>query len=74
MELNDFVLLFSSLCEDTDPSEITPETLFHELDDWSSLFSLSLTAQIKDETGILLRNDEIKNARTIQDLYELIKR
>ena len=74
MEINDFVTLFFNLCEDTDISEITPETLFHELDEGSSLFSLSLVAQIFEETGIQLRNDEIKEAKTIQDIFDLIKR
>ena len=73
MELNDFILLFSNLCDDTEVSEITPETEFRELDDWSSLFSLSLIAQIAEETGIQFTNDKIKEAKTIKDLFELIK-
>ena len=42
MTLNEFVLLFAEQFDDTDPSDITPETYFRELEEWSSLTGLAV--------------------------------
>ena len=44
MELNEFVRKFAELCEDTDVNEIKADTAFQELDEWDSLFVLSIIA------------------------------
>lgn len=37
MELNDFVAKFAEQFDDTDVSDILPDTYFQELEEWSSL-------------------------------------
>ena len=34
MELKEFVIEFADQFDETDPSEITAETVFHDLDEW----------------------------------------
>jgi acyl carrier protein len=73
MDIKDFIDNFSQLFEDTDPSEFKEDTEFQELDDWSSVAALSIMAMVLDTYQISLRADEIRKAKTIQDLYDLVK-
>lgn len=74
MDIDTFVKNFSEQFNDTDPSLITAETEFRELEEWSSLISLSLIAMADEVYGVKLKGDDIKNARYVKDLFEIIKR
>lgn len=67
--LEEFVELFAEQFDETDPSEITAATIFHELDEWSSLIGLSVIAMVDEEFDIALKGDDVKNAVTVEDLY-----
>lgn len=71
--LDEFVELFAELFDDTDPSEITASTVFHDLDEWSSLIGLSVIAMVDEEFDIALKGDDVKNAVTVEDLYNNVK-
>ena len=73
MELKDFIVNFADQFDDTDPSEITAETKFRELDEWSSLIGLSVIAMVDEEYDVTLRGDDIRNSETVNDLYEKVK-
>ena len=67
--LEDFVALFAEQFDDTDASLISATTVFHELDEWSSLIGLSVIAMVDEEFDIALKGDDVKNAVTVEDLY-----
>ena len=71
--LEEFVALFAEQFDDTDPSEITAATEFHNLDEWSSLIGLSVIAMVDEEFDIALKGDDIKNAVTVEDVYNNVK-
>ena len=71
--LDEFVELFAELFDDTDPSEITASTVFHDLNEWSSLIGLSIIAMVDEEFDIALKGDDVKNAVTVEDLYNNVK-
>lgn len=73
MEIKEFIQNFAEQFEDTDASVFTPETLFHDLDEWSSLVGLSLIAMIDDEYDVTIKGDELRAAKTINDVFELVK-
>jgi acyl carrier protein len=52
---------------------IKPESSFRELDGWSSMHALILIALIDNEYDILLTGEQLKNAQTVQDLFEIIQ-
>ena len=58
MELKDFIENFAAQFDDTDASEIKAETVFKELDEWSSLIALSVIAMADDEYNF--GDDDIK--------------
>ncbi|MFV0470501.1 MAG: acyl carrier protein [Paludibacteraceae bacterium] len=73
MELTDFISKFASQFEDTDLSEFKAETEFKNLDEWSSLMSLSIIAMTDEEFDMKVKGEDIKNANTIEELYNIIK-
>lgn len=73
MELQDFLNKFIELFADEDSSDITPDTDFHELNSWSSLTGLSLVMMIFQEYGVEVESKDIRDADTIEDLYNLVK-
>ena len=73
MELNEFIEKFAEQFDDTEMSEFKPETEFKALDEWSSLSALSIIAMVDEEYDVTLKGDDIKNAETIEDLFNLVK-
>lgn len=73
MELKEFIKNFASLFEETDAEEIKAETKFRDLDEWSSLLALSVIAMADEEYEVQLRGDDMRSAKTVEDLYNIIK-
>lgn len=73
MELNDFIEKFAEQFDDTDASEFKADTEFKALDEWSSLTALSIIAMVDEEYDITIKGDDIRNADTIEDLFNAVK-
>lgn len=73
MEIQDFIKNLAEQFEEVDVKDLTPETKFKEFDEWSSLTSLSIVAMAEDEYGITLKGDDIRNANTVQELFDIAK-
>ena len=72
MELNEFVTNFAELFDDTDPSEITASTHFHDLDEWSSLTGMGCIALAKSQYGKSITGAELRACITAEDIFKLI--
>lgn len=72
MELNDFIEKFAEQFDDTDASEITKDTEYQELEEWSSLTAMGIIAFVKTEYGKSITGREIRYAKTVKELFELI--
>jgi len=73
MELTEFVKNFASQFEETDMKEFSPETHFKNIPEWSSIIVLSVIAMTDEEYNVKLKGDDIRNAQTIEDLYNIVK-
>jgi acyl carrier protein len=73
MELQEFITNFANQFEETDSSVFTKDTIFKDLDEWSSLIALSIIAMVDEEYGVALKGDDIRSANTIEDLFEIVK-
>ena len=73
MEIKDFIQHFAEQFDDTDVSEFKPETVFHELDEYSSLIALTIIGMIDEEDGVAIGAEEMSAAVTIEDLYNTVK-
>lgn len=72
MEIKDFIKNLAEQYEEVNLSEFTPETKFKEFDEWSSLTSLSIIAMIDDEYDVVIKGDEIRQATTVQELFDVV--
>ena len=73
MELKDFIENFADQFDDTDASEFKAETIFRDVDEWSSLNALSVIAMVDEEYDVTLKGDDIQNSKTIEGLFNLVK-
>ena len=72
MELNEFIQNFAEQFDETDASEIKAETVFHDLDEWSSLIGLSVIAMVDEEFEVALNANDMISSVTIEDLYNKV--
>lgn len=73
MKIEDFIQNFADQFEDTDMADFRTETEFRNIDEWSSLTSLSIMAMADEEYDVTLTGDDIRNSKTIQDIFEIVK-
>ena len=73
MEITDFIKNFASQFDETDAAEITANTEFKKLAEWSSLIALSVIAMADEEYEVTLKGDDIRNANTVEDLFYAVK-
>jgi acyl carrier protein len=73
MELNQFIENFASQFDATDSNVFAPETKFKDLEEWSSLLTLSIIAMVDEEYGIGIKGADIREATTIEDLFNTVK-
>ena len=72
MEIKDFIENFVDQFDDLELADVTPETVMRELDEWSSMIGLSLLNMAEKEYGVNLTFDELRNAITVQHLFDTI--
>ena len=73
MEIKEFIEHFAEQFDDTELSEFKPETVFHELDEYSSLIALTIIGMIDEEYGVSIGAEEMSAAVTIEDLFNIVK-
>ena len=73
MEIEGFISNFAEQFEEIEVNEFKAETVFRDLDEWSSLIALSVIAMVDEEYDVTLNGDDMKAATTIQDLFNIVK-
>lgn len=72
MNLEKFVENFASQFDETDLNEITAQTEFKSLEEWSSLLALSVIAMVDEEYDVQIKGDDIRSANTVEDLFNIV--
>ncbi|MBD1394694.1 acyl carrier protein [Mucilaginibacter glaciei] len=72
MNIEKFIQEFTEQFDDLDTSTFTAETLFKENDEWSSMTALSIIAMVDDSYKVRLTGDDVRNSKTIQDIYDIV--
>lgn len=67
----EFLDFFKGLFDDDCSEELTMDTEFRYLDEWSSLTGYYFITDMKDNYNKLIEVSEFKAAETIADLYKL---
>lgn len=71
MEIKEFIKKMAEAIEIENADNLTAETKFRELGEWSSLSVMLLIAFFDEEMGKLIGDTDIKKCQTIGDLYNL---
>lgn len=72
MDIKEFIEHFAEQFDELN-SELTPETNFRQLEEWSSLVALLVITMIDEEYGIVLPPEEMRKTNTIQELFDLVQ-
>ena len=72
MDINEFIQNFADQFEETEAAELSPETVFRDNDEWSSLLALSVMAMVDEEYDVQLSANEMRQANTIQELFDIV--
>lgn len=73
MDIKEFIAKFEDVFDDTDISTLQPDTQFRELEEWTSMIALSTMAMVCDEYDVELTAEEMRRAKTFEDLYNTVK-
>ena len=71
--MDNFLKNFAEQLDETAPEEVTLDTNFKDLDEWSSMTALSIIAMVDEVYGKKISGNEIKTAVTIQDLQNIVQ-
>ena len=74
MDIKEFVAQFAEQFMDPNETVFSPETKFHELNGWSSMTALMEIAMMEENYGVTVPSEEIRDAITIQNLFDAVKR
>jgi acyl carrier protein len=72
MDIQELIIYIEEEFEEVDKGTLHPESSIRDIEGWSSMHALILIALVDNHYDILLTGEELKNALTIQDLYNAI--
>ena len=72
MNIEDFI---ARIEEEFDrvPFKNLPESVFREVFEWNSINALILIALIKTEYNVTINAEDIANAKTVNDIYQVVQ-
>lgn len=73
MVAKEFIYKFAGALEMEDVETLSTETVFRELEEWSSLAYLSIIAMIDEDYDTQIENAEFKQLKTIGDIINYIE-
>lgn len=72
MEMKEFIENLVEQFDDAPDVEVKAKTKFRDLDGWSSIVALSVMAMIDEEYEVQIKADEMRNANTVQELFNVV--
>jgi acyl carrier protein len=73
ISVEEFTKLLEEEFEDVQTNTLKPNTNYREIPDFSSMYALIIIAFIDNQFDVLLQGKDLKEAQTIQDLYNIVK-
>lgn len=71
VDVKQFIQNFADQFDD-EPEGLTLETRFRDIEEWSSLIALSEMAMCDEEYEVIISANEMENANSIADLYNIV--
>ena len=73
MKLEEALMWIADLFEES-VEDINPETLKEDIPAWDSLGVLTLMAELDENFGILLTDEEMQKLHKINDIFDILRR
>tara|TARA_B110000003_G_C16210474_1_gene363199 strand:+ start:201 stop:434 length:234 start_codon:yes stop_codon:yes gene_type:complete len=73
MNLKEFIEKFAYQFDETPIDDIEAETVYEDLEEWSSLIALSVIAMVDQEYNVGIGAKEIIESITVEGLFNTIK-
>ena len=74
MDIQEFVENFVDQFDALELADVKPESVMRDFDEWSSMIGLSLLNMADKKYGVKLTFDELRNAITVQNLFDVIQK
>ena len=74
MDISEFVKQFADQFMNPNETVFSADTKFHELSGWTSMTALMVIAMIEDNFGTTVPSEVIRDAETIQDLFDAVQK
>ena len=58
---------------DDEPTGVTLDTDFRDIDDWDSLTALGVISMIDDEYNVKVSGEELKSSKSVRDIFNIVK-
>lgn len=71
VDVKQFIQNFADQFDDA-PEGLTLETRFRDIDEWTSIIALSEMAMCDEEYEVIISANEMENANSIADLYNIV--
>lgn len=72
MNIEEFIKDFANQFDETDLSEFSVNTVYRELDEWASIIGFAIMNMIAKKYGVKITPAEMRQTKTIEDLYNLM--
>jgi len=73
MKLEEALMWIADLFEES-VEDINPETLKEDISAWDSLGVLTLMAELDENFGILLTDEEMQKLQKVNDIFDILRR
>ena len=73
MDIKEFIEYFADELDETTIDELSLETDFKSLSEWSSLTALSIIAMVEDNFEKEITGEDLRSSTTLQDLFNLVE-
>lgn len=71
--MKEFIENFAAQFEETTIEQFNDNTVFKSLGEWDSMTALMIIAMVDEKYGKKISGNDLRNANTLADLYNLIQ-
>ena len=70
--VEEFTVRIEEEFEVLEPGSLKPDTDYHNMEEWDSMHALILIALVDTEFDIRITGNDIKESKTVRDIYQLV--
>ncbi len=70
--IEQFISALEKEFDEVTPGSLSADTDYRNIPNWSSMHALIIVAHIDAEYDVLFKAEDLKNTKTLRDLYELV--